>query len=306
MWIIYVTLSTSKILKSREKQLTKSKQNNPKNNVSNLPENQEGGNSERVLTQEEINQQLTALHAPSSDYEEKTSPLATKIGYVRKHDGLPPTKKSLGQNWLSNSLTAYRIVEILNPAPGDFVLEIGPGGGALTYHLLNKPCKLAAIEIDQRMFASLEKLMTEIHPFQLIHGDILSTDFHEILGDAPFSVIGNLPYHITSSLFFKFFDQARLHPGTLKRAVLMVQYEVARRIASQPGDSEYGILSIFARLWGEPRLALKVPRQDFSPAPKVDAGIIVMDFTSEPRYPLNHWPTFKSWLKALSQCGGRC
>jgi len=228
---------------------------------------------------------------------ERISSIPSPIGYIRKYGGLPPTKKALGQNWLNNSETAKQIVDILNPMPKEQIVEVGPGCGALTDHLLSRQAQVIAVEIDQRLLHHLESYQKNYPTFRIHHADILQTDLATITDHKPFSVIGNLPYHITSSMLFKLFDHAREHPGTLRRAVLMVQLEVAKRIVAQPGESEYGILSVFIRFWGEPELALVVPKEQFTPSPKVNAGILRLDFSAAPRYPLPDWLTLKRLVK---------
>lgn len=276
----------------RKRQIVKKDQDRTNKNFSGTPE----GDS---LTREEVEAQLAALRNSGAppDVDDSSSQLASPIGYTRKHGGLPPTKKSLGQNWLNDVFAAHSIVESLELSPGDAVLEVGPGGGALTEHLLETGAEVFAVEIDRRMTKVLEDTFRDHPRFHLEHADILQSEFEELVTRVPFSIVGNLPYHITSSLLFKILDQAREKPGTIRRVVLMVQYEVARRIISRPGDSEYSILSVFCRLWGEPELVLKVDRSQFRPPPKVDAGVIRFDIAAEPLHPLPHWPTFKRLVK---------
>ncbi len=229
--------------------------------------------------------------------EEDSERLAEPIGYFRKHGGLPAVKKSLGQNWLVDSSAAEEIVRSLSLSPGDRVIEVGPGGGALTSILLDTGAKVSAIEIDQRMVEVLKSKFESNDNIDIIHSNILTAEFLDITDGENFSLVGNLPYHITSSLLFKIMDHARINPGTLRRIVVMMQVEVAERIASPPGHSDYGILSVFTRLWGDPELVLKVDRSSFNPAPKVDAGVIRLDLAAYPRYPLPHWQTFKRLVK---------
>ncbi len=223
---------------------------------------------------------------------EESSSLASPIGYVRKHGGLPATKQSLGQNWLLDPEVVYQIAELLDIKEGDPVLEVGPGGGALTEELFKRKANVTAVEIDRRMVDYLEERWPDQEGFTLHHADILQTDYLDLMKETPFTLVGNLPYNITSSLLFKTMDHAVEHPGTLKQIVVMLQKEVAERITAEPGNSNYSILSVFTRLWGVPEIVLNVPRESFKPMPNVDSAVLKLDIASTPKYPLAHWPTF--------------
>lgn len=251
------------------------------------------------MTPEEIEEQLRALRTGSPGEAQNRERLASPIGYGRKHGGLPPTKKSLGQNWLRDSFATQQIVQLLNLQPDDHVLEVGPGPGTLTQYLLQRGAAVTAVEIDMRMMNALQPLVEKHENLKLLHADVLQEDLHEVMGGNSFSLIGNLPFHITSSLLFQILDHARIYPGLIKRLVVMVQFEVAERIVAKPGDSEYSILSVFMGLFGKPRLALTVPRDQFTPPPKVDAGVLVMDIAEYPLYPLPDWLTFKRLVKGV-------
>ncbi len=256
-----------------------------------------GSHNNAPLTEEGIEGRLAGLRRASPKHHDGDERLAGPIGYLRKHGGLPPTKKSLGQFWLLDPMAGREIARILDPGPGETVIEVGPGAGALTEHLLASGAKVKAVEIDGRMVAELKRKWPDNENLEVVHDDILRLDLSELSGGRRVNLVGNLPYHITASLLFNLLDTARNHPGLLRRLVVLVQLEVARRIAARPGDSEYGILSVFVRLWGEPRLELTIDRERFQPVPKVDAGVIRLDFAEEPLYPLPHWPTFKRLVK---------
>ncbi len=255
-----------------------------------------GSDASGALDDRELEAKLSALRGGRRS-EAGQRRIASPIGYTRKHGGLPPTRKSLGQFWLEDPQAAREIVAALELQPGETVIEVGPGAGALTVPLLETGARVIAVEIDRRMVEVLRRLERDHPGLRVVHADILEADLSELAEGGRFSLTGNLPYHITSSLLFRLLDHARHHPGTLRRAVVMMQFEVARRIAAGPGESEYGILSVFTRLWGEPELAFTVPADRFRPAPKVDAGVLKLDFAAEPRYPLPHWPTFKRLVK---------
>jgi 16S rRNA (adenine1518-N6/adenine1519-N6)-dimethyltransferase len=252
---------------------------------------------EGELSPAELEQQLAALGGPMVFEEEEEPRLATKIGYYRKHGGLPATKKSLGQNWLHDQFVTRDMANSLLVGKGDLIVEVGPGGGALTEALLTTGADILGVEIDQRMVGILRKRWKDEPRFSVLHADILQSDIAEITDGRDFVIVGNLPYHITSSLLFNLMDHARHNPGTLKRIVVLLQYEVAKRIAAKPGSSEYSILSVFLRMWGNPEFLMKVDRRKFTPPPKVDAGVIRLDVSEKPLYPLPNWAVFKGLVK---------
>lgn len=252
-----------------------------------------------ALSPEELEQQLAGLRTGPAASEEDEERLAAPIGYVRKHGGLPATKKSLGQNWLLDANVSMEMVQRLGAAPGDLVLEVGPGPGALTEHLLRAGARVIAVEIDKRMVEHLQERWPNEPNLTIVHDNILDADLASLTGDQPFTVIGNLPYNITSSLLFHLLDFAREHPDRLRRLMVMLQLEVARRACAKPGESEYGQLAVILRLWGDPEIVMTVPREMFSPAPKVDAGIVLMDFTPEPRWPVPNFDAFRRLVKGV-------
>ncbi|MBD3165521.1 ribosomal RNA small subunit methyltransferase A [bacterium] len=257
----------------------------------------------RGMSPEELEEQLKGMrdrlerHGFSADKEAGEDRLAAPIGYARKHGGLPATKKSLGQNWLEDEDAVDAMVRTLSPQEGETVLEVGPGGGALTAALLETGAQVTAVEIDRRMVEYLEERYGKHDNFTLVHADILRESFSDLARENPFHLVGNLPYHITSSLLFNAMEYAIEHPGQIRSLLVLIQKEVAERIVAEPGSSEYGILSVFTRLWGEPELVRIVPRASFKPAPKVDAGILYLKMAAEPLYPLPHWPTLKRLVK---------
>lgn len=184
----------------------------------------------------------------------------------------PRTKKSLGQHFLKDVNMIHKIVNQLPAAPSDRVVEIGPGDGALTGHLIEKYEDLIAVEIDNRMVEYLSETYPEL---KVLQKDILKCDWLEFVDvDKPVHVIGNLPYYITSQILFAIFD-VRSH---LDSAILMMQKEVAERIVAKPRNKEYGILSVQSQLMSTPEILFNVPPQVFSPPPGVDSSVIKFTF----------------------------
>lgn len=178
-------------------------------------------------------------------------------------------KQSLGQNFLTDDNIARNIVRALNPAPEDVVVEIGPGRGALTGHLVGRVGRLIAVEIDQRVVGALREQFPTV---EIIHGDFLATPlatWHERFG-RPLRIVGNIPYHLTSEILFRIFDEH----AHVADAILMMQKEVARRITATPGSKAYGILSVAAQFYGRPKLLFDVSANCFYPKPKVVSTVL--------------------------------
>ena len=210
-----------------------------------------------------------------------------------KHS-VPPAKKSLGQCFLVEREYARNIVHALGIQPSDTILEIGPGRGIMTEELVRSPAQIIAVEIDQRL---LEPLQTKIgaHPnFSLRHEDFLDTDLAHLLGSGTAKVIGNLPYHLAAEVAYKLLTHARdarenAELPWIESAVLMMQREVAERVAAKPGGKAWGKLSVFVQLEARTELVMTVPASAFRPTPDVDGGVVRMQFYRiPPARPMNY------------------
>jgi 16S rRNA (adenine1518-N6/adenine1519-N6)-dimethyltransferase len=176
-------------------------------------------------------------------------------------------KKFLGQHFLKDQGIAKQIVDSLDVKTGANVLEIGPGTGVLTQHLLkNEQLKLKVIEIDWDSVAYLKKHYPSL---QIIEGDFLQLDLKQIFGDS-FSIIGNFPYNISSQIFFKVLEQRDM----VDQVVCMLQKEVAERIAEPPGSKTYGILSVLLQAFYDIEYLFSVEPAVFVPPPKVTSAVI--------------------------------
>ncbi|MFA7332596.1 MAG: 16S rRNA (adenine(1518)-N(6)/adenine(1519)-N(6))-dimethyltransferase RsmA [Candidatus Delongbacteria bacterium] len=212
-------------------------------------------------------------------------------------------KKSLGQNFLSDPWWIERIARALEIQEEDCVLEIGPGKGALTRALLPYTRDLLAVEIDQRM---VELLQAELgaHPnLRVIHEDFLRFDLGAALGGRRVRVVGNLPYHITSSILMRVLEEIRrgqTDPAAAQITdfAIMIQKEVAQRILSGPGSREYGILSVYVGLLCDGRILLDVPPGAFFPKPKVDSAVIRLRPLATPRAEVLDWDFFRRVVRA--------
>jgi 16S rRNA (adenine1518-N6/adenine1519-N6)-dimethyltransferase len=176
-------------------------------------------------------------------------------------------KKSLGQNFLVDPNYQRKIVDVIDPQAGDDIIEIGPGTGALTQHLVGRVRSLTAIELDDQLAAALQAKYGERADFKLIHEDIMRVDLGDV---ANHKIVGNIPYNITSPLIFKLLErQAR--PA---QVVLMVQKEVADRIAARAGHGDYGALTVGVQSVASAERLFVVPSGAFRPAPKVDSAVV--------------------------------
>ena len=188
-------------------------------------------------------------------------------------------KKSLGQNFLVDPNYQRRIVTALEAGPSDTVLEIGPGTGALTQHLVGTVRRLILVEKDDALVHDLRARYGERTDVEIVHGDALDIDFVDLLGKpADARIIGNIPYNITSPLLFRVLERAH-RP---RRLVVMVQKEVADRIVAAPGDKQYGALSVGVRTVAEAVRLFVVPRGAFRPAPNVDSAVLRIDPVAPP------------------------
>jgi 16S rRNA (adenine1518-N6/adenine1519-N6)-dimethyltransferase len=195
-------------------------------------------------------------------------------------------KPKLGQNFLVDENACTRIADSLGDTSTRTVIEIGPGHGAIT-DLLAPRCKaLHCIEFDPALARELtfrfRPVSGQPDPHVTVHhADILQTDLAPLLGDATsIDVIGNLPYYITSDILLHLFTFAR--QGLLHRAVLMMQREVAERIAALPGSSDYGPLSAATQLHAEVTNLFTLPPQAFNPPPDVYSTVVRLEFA--PRF----------------------
>lgn len=179
-------------------------------------------------------------------------------------------KKSLGQHFLSDPNTACRIVGALDASDDAYVVEIGPGTGALTGLLFERYPHFEAIEVDSRAVTHLQ----ECYPgLKIRQTDVLGVDWIN-LGNPPLHIIGNLPYNISSPILF---GLLAAH-GVMRQAVLMVQREVADRIVAKPRTKSYGIPSVFAQLYARPKVLFQVSRNVFRPKPAVESAVIRLNF----------------------------
>lgn len=195
----------------------------------------------------------------------------------------PRTKPKLGQHFLNSEDAAGRIVEALADISQSTVLEIGPGRGMLTSLLARKARRLIAVELDRVLAAQLRLKFGMARNIEIIEADVLAIDFDSLFGPKPglgrpgielkpepVKVVGNLPYYITSDILLRLFEFSKY----FESIVIMVQKEVADRIAAEPGGRDYGVLSATAQLYGQVEKLFTLPPGAFAPPPKVHSTVL--------------------------------
>lgn len=199
------------------------------------------------------------------------------------------SKPRLGQHFLVNDSNAARIVDALGDISHSTVLEIGPGSGVLTSLLARRTRRLIAIELDRVLAAQLRMKFALYPNVEIIEGDVLAIDFSTLFGPKPGAsrpglvqtpepvpVVGNLPYYITSDILLRLFEFRQC----FSTIVIMVQKEVADRLAATPGTRDYGLLSATAQLYAKVERLFTLPPGAFSPPPKVHSSVVRLTMSS--------------------------
>lgn len=219
---------------------------------------------------EDIIRRLPAIATPG-----RTRDIVKRHGIVMK--------KSLGQNFLIDTNILDKIVAAAELDENKGALEIGPGIGALTEQLAKASGRVTAVEIDQRLLPVLAETLSPYPNVSVVHGDVLKLDLTALIDERfagldEVSVVANLPYYVTTPIIMKLLEEKL----PLANIVVMIQKEVADRMASRPGTKDYGSLSVAVQYYCEPQLVSIVPHTVFIPEPKVDSAIIRLKLRKAP------------------------
>jgi 16S rRNA (adenine1518-N6/adenine1519-N6)-dimethyltransferase len=195
--------------------------------------------------------------------------------------GLRPQKR-WGQHFLCDPAVAHRIVDAAQLAPGATVLEIGPGLGALTDALAAQAGRLYLVEIDRGLAARLgERYAAQPH-VEVLVGDVLALPLERVVAGHDITVVANLPYNVSTPVLFRLLALR----GRVRRAVLMLQREVAERLVAPAGGDARGVLSVMVQTWATIRVAFGVSRRSFLPQPRVDSTVVVVEIADTARVPI--------------------
>ena len=178
-------------------------------------------------------------------------------------------KKFLGQHFLTDLNVAHRIADTVDACPGIPVLEVGPGMGVLTQYIIPKEREFKVVEIDFDSVPYLHEHFPQLGD-NIIEGDFLKMNLHDVFDGRPFVLTGNYPYNISSQIFFKMVENRDLIPCCTG----MIQKEVAERMAAKPGTKSYGVLSVLIQAWYHVEYLFTVDENVFNPPPKVKSAVI--------------------------------
>ena len=207
-------------------------------------------------------------------------------------------RKEYGQNFLNNRLIPEEIAENCADTPDRLIIEVGPGIGCLTQELALRYTRVVAIEIDSGLIPVLGKTMAEYDNVTVINADVMKTDLHKLVSDysegKEVSVCANLPYYITTPILMRLIESG----VKLDTITVMVQKEVADRLAAAPGSADYGAITAEIGFYGTVKKLFKVPAGCFVPAPKVDSAVVRIDLYKEKKYAPKDERLFHSLIKA--------
>lgn len=217
---------------------------------------------------------------------------------MMNHESQHKARKRFGQNFLIDHGVIREIVRSVHPHKDDVMVEIGPGKGAITELLADACDNLNVIELDRDLVPWL-KVKFEKHPnFQLFQADALQFDFAQLLkNDRPLRIVGNLPYNISTPLIFHLLGYA----NKVRDMHFMLQKEVVKRMAAQPGESAYGRLGIMVQYYCAVEDLFDVPPTSFDPAPKVDSAIVRLTPYAQLPYVATHIKTLETLVNVAFQ-----
>jgi len=179
-------------------------------------------------------------------------------------------RQRLGQHFLADANWRGRILDKLGATREEVWVEIGAGRGEMTRELARVARRVVAIELDAQLIPALQRLAAEAANFEIVHGDVLALDFSALVPAGEFRVYGSLPYYITSPILHRLFA----YSNRIRSVHVVIQLEVAERIAASPGNRDYGYLSVAAQFYACPVIDFRIPAGAFQPPPKVASALV--------------------------------
>ncbi len=212
---------------------------------------------------------------------------------VDKGKPYPRPKKRFGQHFLLDKNIIRKIVSAAHISEGDYVIEIGPGTGALTEGLLDAGACVLAVEVDRDMVGFLKEKFPAL---EVINEDALKLSYAGLSKErkGKFKVVSNLPYNISGPLLARFLSER----AAFTQLVLMFQKEVAERLVARPGTKAYGTLSVFTQAFTDVKIEFNVSKNLFTPRPKVDSSVVSMEVLPEPKVEIEHEAFFRTVVRA--------
>ncbi|MGH2521003.1 MAG: 16S rRNA (adenine(1518)-N(6)/adenine(1519)-N(6))-dimethyltransferase RsmA [Anaerolineales bacterium] len=211
-------------------------------------------------------------------------------GLLRRFNLHP--KKSLGQNFLVDEAALAKVAAAADLAPGDTVLEIGPGLGSLTRHLAAVAQGVVAVELDEALLPALQHVLRPYPNVEIVHGDILHLPHSTFDLPPAYKVVANIPYYITSAVIRRLLE-AEARP---RLVVLTMQREVAERLCAGPGD--LSLLAVSVQFYARPSIVAGIPAGAFYPRPEVDSAVVRLDVRPQPAAPVEDVDRFFQIVKA--------
>ncbi len=207
-------------------------------------------------------------------------------------------RKRLGQHFLHDQEIIQRIIAAIAPQPGQHLVEIGPGKGALTFPLLQQRCQLEVIELDTTLVQLLKQQTVSSEHFHIHHADVLKFDFNPLITTQPLRICGNLPYNISTVLLFHLLDYA----NAIQDMTFMLQKEVVERMVAAPSTAEYGRLSVMLQYRCQIEFLFAVAPRSFYPPPQVDSAVVrLVPYKSPPVTVINQLHFSQLVTQAFSQ-----
>lgn len=205
---------------------------------------------------------------------------------------LPPVRKSLGQHFLTDRAILTRIADALDATGAETIVEVGPGRGALTELLLPRAGSVVAIEYDRALASRLREQYAREPKLRVVEADVLTSPLAEVARTEDFLLAGNVPYYITTPILFH-----ALRPPRARRAVFLVQKEVADRIVAPPGTRSYGALSVNVQAVAKVSRLFRVPAGAFHPRPRVESAVVRVEPRDDPVITADEEQRFRAFVQ---------